>query len=190
MTSCISNVKTFKTISAFVTLVDSLWDLKISWRSLAARFCISSSDDMFISVLQNHCVVRKYNRKLTHVNSHWIVCLKLSLGHHQPHYHVCAVADPIWHQELWKGLLSLGGSHYCLLFSQAQCCASVPKYWTVLDIKLCKIEMDNGKFAFRNSLAKQNVKHCLFSSLISFLAMKKPSCQTDEWTVICTRPTL
>ena len=34
-------------------------------------------------------------------------------------------------------------------------------------------EMDNGKFVFRNFLAKCNVKtNCLFCSLINFLAME------------------
>ena len=44
-----------------------------------------------------------------------------------------------------------------LPFCQAQCCASAPIYWTVLNIKLCKIEMDNGKFVFGSLLAKRNV---------------------------------
>ena len=42
-----------------------------------------------------------------------------------------------------------------------------------LNIKLCKIEMGDGKFVLRNLLAKQNAKQiCLFCSLIDFLAMK------------------
>ena len=76
-------------------------------------------------------------------------------------------------------------------FCEAQCCTSAPIYWTVLNIKLCKIEMDNGKFVFRNLLAKWNVKkHCLFCSLINLLAMKYRTRQTDEWTVILVRQTL
>ena len=46
-----------------------------------------------------------------------------------------------------------------LLFFKAQCCASSPIYWTVLNIKLCQIELDICKFMFRNLLAKQNVKN-------------------------------
>ena len=46
--------------------------------------------------------------------------------------------------------------------------------------------MDNGKFVFRNLLAK----HRLFRSLINFLAMKYWTGQMGEWTVICTRLTL
>ena len=39
--------------------------------------------------------------------------------------------------------------------------------------------------------AKQNIKkHCLFCNLINFSAMKNRTRQTDEWSVICTRPTL
>jgi len=34
-------------------------------------------------------------------------CLKLSPDHPQSRYHVCAVANPIWRQELEKGLLKL-----------------------------------------------------------------------------------
>ena len=33
---------------------------------------------------------------------------------------------------------------------------------TVLNIKLCKIGMDNGKFVFRNLLAKRNVKNIVY----------------------------
>ena len=64
-----------------------------------------------------------------------------------------------------------------LLFCEAQCCTSAPIYLTVLNIKLCKIEMDNGKFMFRNLECK---KHRLFCSLINFSPMKNRTSQTGD----------
>ena len=40
----------------------------------------------------------------------------------------------------------------------------MPIYWTVLNIKLCKIEVDIDKFVSRNLLAKRNVKKTSFIS--------------------------
>ena len=67
-------------------------------------------------------------------------------------------------------------------FCQAQCCTSAPIYWTVLNIKLCKIKMDDANFVFRNLLAKRNVKNIdrLFCSLINLLAMKNHTGQTGK----------
>ena len=39
-------------------------------------------------------------------------------------------------------------------------------------MKLCKIEMDNGKFVFRYFLAKRNVKHVVYFA-VQFLGDEK-----------------
>ena len=39
----------------------------------------------------------------TDTKCHQKRCLKLAPDHPQSRYHVCAVANPIWHQELEKG---------------------------------------------------------------------------------------